>query len=125
MSVAEVELIVEIHSVEHDALGVGVAKLQRKALRQAVLYLHEQRVVVILRRADEFLDLAELRTDAAVGKQAAIHIRQDDGPTAARPGEWAGGAEDVSRRASQRFQVRVIGGARNYVYAVIPHGADG
>ena len=41
MSIAEVELIVEVHPVEHDVLGEGVRKLQRKAFRHAPLQLAE------------------------------------------------------------------------------------
>ena len=48
--IAEVELIVEVHPIQHDALGEGVGKLQDKAVRHAALQLHEERVVIVLRR---------------------------------------------------------------------------
>ncbi len=32
VGIAEVEVIVEVHAIEHDALGVGVAKLHGEAL---------------------------------------------------------------------------------------------
>ena len=85
VGIAEVELIVEVHPVEHHALGEGVRKLQRKTLRHAALQLHEERVVMVLPGADQFVDLAEVGVDAAFGEQTVVHVRQGDRrPTAGR-----------------------------------------
>ena len=91
-----------------------------------MLHLHEQRVVVILRGADELLDLAELRIDQAVREQTAVHGRQV--VSRAGAGGWrnrAGRTDGVTGCALQWLEVRVVGGAGNNVYAVVPHGADG
>ena len=124
VGIAEVELVVEVHPIEHHALGERVRKLHGNALRHAVLQLHEEGVVMVLPGADQFVDLVEVGVDAAFRQQAIVHVRQGDRlPTAGRR-SCARRTDDVSRRALQWIQVQVIGAAGKQMHAVVPHGAD-
>jgi hypothetical protein len=84
VGIAEVELIVEVHAIEHNALGKRVSKLQGNVLCHAALQLYEERIVMVLRRADEFVDPTQVGVDAAFGQQTIVHIGQGDGRLAAR-----------------------------------------
>src|SRR5208283_2054775 len=102
--IAEVELVIEIHAVKHDALRPRVRRLQGESTRHATLQLEEQRVVMILRWADQFVDLAEIGILHAIGKQSAINIRQNIAGTVAGKGDGVWGTYGVRRSSLQRIQ---------------------
>src|SRR5580692_11612373 len=111
VSIAEVELIIEVHSVPHNALGECVGNLQGEALRHAALQLYEERVVMILSRTDQFVDLAQVRVNAAFGKQPVVHVRQGYGLPAARGCSCGGRTYYIRRRAVQGIKVEVVSAA--------------
>src|ERR1039458_8725601 len=79
---------------------------------------------MVLRGTDQFVDLPQVRVDAALRQQTIVHVRQLE----RRPTAWSRGGtrrpDDVHRCTLQRIQVQVIGAAGKQVHSMVPHGAD-
>ena len=57
--IAEVELVVEIHSARHHVLGERVCRLELEAIAKPPLPLNEQRIVMVDAGSDQRIDLAK------------------------------------------------------------------
>jgi hypothetical protein len=66
---------------------------------------------VILAGTDQLVDAVEVGTDETVGEQAAIHVGENDGSSAARCRCCVGRANNVGGCTLERLQVQVVSAA--------------
>src|SRR5260370_33134745 len=74
--VAEVKLIVEVHTARHHVLRERIGSLEDQPAPETSLSLHEQRIVVVEAGGDQRVDLAETGSDPSLGETSRRQIRE-------------------------------------------------